>query len=203
MPVQYETPVCPDGPEHTRCMVRAEAAAMAAAGGRVSRSGDTLVIRGADGGRLALGNVAEPESHTRVFRYDRFMPEIGVHLVEIGHYEGGAWLLVDARTTDQTHVLGRPVVSPGRTRFAAAGLDLEAMYDPNGLQVWRVTEHGPRMEWGIDGGDQWGADGLAWAGEDALYFTRHDPTADPGRTLQRRMRLTLQGPGLTLAPAPR
>jgi hypothetical protein len=183
-------------------MARAEAAAMAASG-RVTRRGDTLVIQGTNGARLALGNASVPENERRVFRYTRFIPEIGMHLVEIGLYEGGAWLLVNARTTDQTHVLGRPVVSPGRTRFAAAGLDLVAGYDPNGVQVWRITEHGPQQEWGIDGGDQWGVSGLAWEGEDVLYFTRHDPTPDPERTLQRRMRLKLEGPGLTLAPAPR
>jgi hypothetical protein len=126
-----------------------------------------------------------------------------MHLVQIDRYKGRSWLLVSARTTDQTPVLGRPVASPGRTRFAAAGLDLVAGYDPNGLQVWRMTEHGPQLEWGIDGGDQWGVSGLAWASEDVLDFTRHDRTADPERTLQRRMRLTLAGPGLTLAPAPR
>ena len=202
-PVPAETSACPDSPEYARCMARAEATAIAATGGRVERKGDTLVIRGTERSRLALGNVREPESATRVFRYERFVPEIGAHLVEIGHYEGGGWLLVDARTANQMHVLGRPVVSPGRTRFAAAGLDLVAGYDPNGVQVWRVTEHGPRLELGIEGGDQWGVSGLAWAGEDVLYFTRHDPTPDPERTLQRRMRLKLDGPGLTLAPAPR
>lgn len=173
---------------------------MAATGGRVSRMGDSIVIRGA-AATLVLEDDTSNAAGTRVYRYERHLPEIGFHLVEMGYYEGGGWLLVDARTTDQTEILGRPSVSPGRTRFAAASVDMEAGYDPNGIQVWRLGDGPPRLEWGIDGGDSWGASDPVWRGEDELDFTRHDRSPDPSRSLTTRMRLTLTGPGLLIRPA--
>lgn len=136
-----------------------------------------------------------------MYRYDRHLPEIGFHLVQIGRYEGGSWLLVDARTTGQTPILGPPAVSPGRTRFAAASVDLEAGYDPNGLQVWRLVDGAPRLEWGLDGGDSWGASDPVCRGEGELDFTRHDRAPDPSQSVPTRMRLTLSGVGLQIRPA--
>lgn len=187
-----------------RCMARIEERRMAAAGGAVSRVADTLVIRGTNGNRLALENDTTAGNGTRVYRYDRFLPEIGFHLVELSFYEGGSYVLVDARTTDQTMVIAPPVVSPGRTRFAAAMVDLWAGYDYNGIQVWRLGEGGPRLEWEIGGGDQWGASGIAWASEEALDFNRHERTRAPATELtSRRMRLSVAGGALSITPAPR
>ncbi len=192
---------CPDeNPGFRECMARREAAAMAATGGRVSRTGDSLVIRGA-AAALVLEDDTTEGAGTRVYRYDRHLAEIGFHLVEIGLYEGGGWLLVDARTTDQTPILGPPAVSPGRTRFAAASVDLEAGYDPNGIQIWRLRDGAPTLEYGLDGGDSWGASGPVWRGENDLDFTRHDRAPDPSQSLTTRMRLTLTGPGLQIRPA--
>ncbi|HEY0093485.1 MAG TPA: hypothetical protein VGB96_04140 [Archangium sp.] len=184
-----------------RCAARIEERRMAAAGGLAARSGDTLRIRGTGGDTLRLVNDAAEGGH---FRYDRYLPEIGFHVVQQRFHEGGSWLLVDARTTGQTRVIGPPVVSPGRTRFAAASLDLLPGYDPNGVQVWRLGEGGPRLEWGIDGGGQWGAAGPSWASEDVLHFTRADrPNAPNTPVTFRRMRLTLSPDELTIRPAPR
>jgi hypothetical protein len=183
------------------CDSRSEAEALAGLAGRVTRQGDTLRIRGAGSGVLALISDTSTADRTIVYRYCAFLPALDAHLVRVGFYEGGAYTLVDAASTDQTQLRGPPVVSPDGSRFATVSLDLEAGYDPNGVQVWRVTEYGPRFEWGIDGGDAWGASDPAWVAGDALEFTMSRPTAEPGRYQRTRMVLRILPSGLELVPA--
>ena len=96
---------------------------------------------------------------------------------------------MDRRTGNQTDVYSAPVVSPSGQRFATAGLDLVAGYGPNGVQVWAVTPHGPRLEWTLSGGESWGADGVFWLSDDALEFTRH--IVVPGRSEPERIHTRL------------
>jgi hypothetical protein len=186
-----------------RCQSRIEARRMAATRGLAARSRDTLLIRGTGGDTLRLVNVTSAPDRTIDYRYDRYLSDIGSHLVKLSYYEGGSWILVDARTTGQTQLIGPPVVSPRRTRFAAASLDLLAGYNPNGVQVWRLGEEAPRLEWGIDGGNQWGAAALKWVSEDALDFTRYNQANTPEAAITaRRMRLTLFAEEVTIRSAP-
>jgi hypothetical protein len=134
------------------------------------------------------------------YRYHGFVEALDSHLVMVSFYEGGAYVLVSAQTGHQTHVLAPPVLSPDRKRFVAASLDLEAGHDPNGLQVWRVTEFGPRLEWGLDGGETWGASELVWRTPDVVEFTRHSIVPPQTEPVRSRMRLVLRPNGLHLEP---
>ncbi|HEX2095340.1 MAG TPA: hypothetical protein VHG28_23290, partial [Longimicrobiaceae bacterium] len=133
------------------CAAEVERAALARSGGRARRSGGRLEIAAAGGRVIPLANdTTEGERYVR-YRYREYLEEIGYHLVEVGFYEGGGFVLVSAATGDETHLHGSPVVSPDRARFVAVSVDLVAGYDPNGIQVWRLTGAGPRLEWGVDG----------------------------------------------------
>lgn len=191
-----------DEPE--ACVLRTERERIAAAGGTVRREGGRLVFRGSDGGTLSLEDDATEGERFVRYRYAGLFPEIGQHLVHMGFYEGGGWLLVNAATTDQTHVVGPPVASPDRSRFVATSVDLGAGYDPNGIQVWSLAGGFPRLEWGVDGGSGWGASDAVWIDAQTVEFTRHvNTTGDPERTRRIRTRLRLEEDGITLRPAGR
>lgn len=194
---------CATRPDWQPCADSVEQRAIELSGGRVRRLAGVLRIEGTGGAVLDLANDTTTAASTVVYRYLGFLPELSSHLVDIGFYEGGSYGLVSAETTDQTFVQGIPVVSPGGTRFVTASVDLEAGYGPNSLQVWRIFPYGPRLEWGLDGGDGWGASDPAWTGEDELEFTMHRRTADPGENDLTRMRLGVRELGLELAPVPR
>lgn len=186
------------------CAVRVERELVAASGGGVRRAGDTLHFSGSGGGRLTLGNDATEGERFVRYRYRGLLPEIGQHLVEVNLYEGGGWLLVGAATTDQTQVLGPPVVAPDRGRFVATSVDLEAGYDRNGIQVWSLARGFPRLEWGLDGGDAWGASDAVWIDARTVEFTRHvNTTGNPNETRKIRTRLVLGENAVTLRPAGR
>ncbi|HEX2188089.1 MAG TPA: hypothetical protein VHG51_04290 [Longimicrobiaceae bacterium] len=191
-----------DEPE--ACVVRTERELLAAAGGEVRREGGRLVFRGTRGGSLSLEDDATEGERWVRYRYAGRLPAIAQHLVQMGFYEGGGWLLVSAETTDQTQVLGPPVVAPDASRFVAASVDLEAGYDPNGIQVWSLARGFPRLEWGLDGGDGWGASDAVWIDARTVEFTRHvNDTGDPDRTRRVRTRLVLGEDGVALRPAGR
>ncbi|HEX8271627.1 MAG TPA: hypothetical protein VF615_03180 [Longimicrobiaceae bacterium] len=190
--------------EAEACAARVERGLLAASAGGARRAGDTLYLRGQGGGTLALANdAAEGERFVR-YRYRALLPEIAQHLVQVDFYEGGGWLLVNALTTDQTHVLGPPVVAPGRGRFVATSVDLVAGYDPNGIQVWSMARGFPQLEWGLDGGDAWGASDAVWIDDRVVEFTRHvATTGSPDEIRKIRTRLVLGEDAVTLQPVGR
>lgn len=71
-------------------------------------------------------------------------------------YEGHGFLLANARTGGRTTLTAVPVVSPDRSRFVTASVDLEVGYVPNLLQVWRLAETGPNREFELRGTQSWG-----------------------------------------------
>lgn len=193
---------CATRPDWQVCADSVERRAIELAGDRVRRLDGVLRVHGTGGAVLDLENDTTTPAGTVLYRYLGFIPELSSHLVEVGFYEGGSYGLVSAETTDQTFVQGIPVVSPTRSRFVTASVDLEAGYAPSSLQVWLIFPDGPRLEWGLDGGDRWGASDPEWIGEDQLEFTLHRRTDDPGENDLTRMRLRVQELGLELAPAP-
>lgn len=185
------------------CAARTERELIARTAGRVERLGDALVIHTTEGGRVPLENRSGEGDSSLRYRYHRSIEPLRMHLVAVSFYEGGTYVLVDERSGNQTHVMAPPLLSPDGRRFAAASLDLEAGYGPNGLQVWSVTGLGPRLEWEITGGESWGASDPAWLGPDVVEFTRHTVVPRRPEPVRARMRLVLSPDGLHLSPAPR
>jgi len=191
------------GGDADACAARTEQALIARTGGEVQRRGDRLLIRTGGGGVVPLENRSEEGDGYVRYRYHGPVEALRSHLVSVGFYEGGGYLLVDRETGEQTHLLSPPVPSPDGKRFATTSLDLEAGHDPNGIEVWRFGETGPRLEWGLEGGESWGASEPVWRGPDVLEFTRHSVVPPRAEVVKERMRLELRGGGLRLEPVAR
>jgi hypothetical protein len=71
----------------------------------------------------------------------------GFAILEIIHYEGGEFLLVDERTGATHAVDSMPVVSPDGLRFVTTSLDLVAGHQPNRIAIYRFTADGVVEEW--------------------------------------------------------
>jgi hypothetical protein len=156
----------------------AESRAMREAGGRVTRRERQLVIRTRHGPPVVLTDtIAEGDSHVQHI-YHGFLRGPGLHVVELRFYEGGASLVVYDATGSVTYLPGPPLLSPDGTHFASASFGGEAGYDPNHLEIWRVTPTRLRREFDVDGGSAWGPDSLAWHGHDTLEFRRMVMGAD-------------------------
>lgn len=194
---------CDNAVETEGCVAAMEAELMARSAGRVARRGDTLRVRTDDGHTVPLVTDRTEGERYVSYRYEGRVEPLAASLVSVHFYEGGTYVLVSDATGDQTHLIGPPLVAPDGSRFAALGLDLVAGYDPNGVQIWRVTEHGPRLEWGLMGGESWGASDGVWRGPATLEFTRHAIVPPNPEPVPQRMRLVIEGPGLHVKPVAR
>ncbi len=136
----------------------------------VSRTGKTLTIHLADGRRKTFVDSDSVDAAAVLYTYREFLPEIRYHLVHAHLNEGTGYLLVSHRSGDLVRIQGLPIVSPDGGRFATASEDLESRYNPNEIQIWRITRNAAVLEWSLEpAGDPvtitpaaWGPANLRW-----------------------------------------
>lgn len=125
-------------------------------GGRVRRQGAELIFQPKIGPAVVLRDFPTDSSGAPSKNNDEYNPEktIFYHywgalpkahqwVVTLSFYEGRAVLLVDQRTGRRTNLWGRPAVSPDGRYLLSVNNDYA--YDPNGLQLFRLSGAGPRL----------------------------------------------------------
>lgn len=151
----------------TRWTADAEARAIAASAGRVSRNGSLLEIRLPSGSSLTLRNATGTVGAKRYVYLGRLdtlgYRVIGVALEQLPETR---MLLVSEQTGDTTAVTGVPIVSPNRERFLVIpddpGVD-------NSVEVWSLASGAPRFEWGTGDEDMRPIDG-AWKDDSTVTY---------------------------------
>ena len=78
---------------------------------------------------MLADDLTDSESYVR-YLYRAYLGDIGYHLIGVFGYEGHGFLLVSTRTGGSTPLSGVPIVSPDRSRFVTASLDLEVVTYP-------------------------------------------------------------------------
>lgn len=166
----YADPRCEGITNAYECAQLVEQARLAADSVTATRHGDTLRIPVAAGEvRLVDRDLGGPENI--FYSYRDYLPGVGLHVVDIHYWEGGAHLLVDDSTGERTRVPGPPVVSPDRRRLVVASEAGAAGYAPNALQVWQVAPAGLALEWEVRP-DDWGAADPRWQDAMTVRFLR-------------------------------
>lgn len=168
-PAWEDPAVCADVDSFHDCARLEEDRALAAEP-EVTRSGDTLIIRLADGGERHLVDRGTQVETVR-FAYGGYFEAIGYHLVRVSFYEGSEYRLVHGATGEVTAVESFPHLSPDARRLVVAANEGVAGYAPNLLQVWRVTDGGLAVEWQARPED-WGADAARWVDPSTVRFDR-------------------------------
>jgi hypothetical protein len=159
---------------------RSEAPPARAGGAEWTRAADSLhvTLRLANGRTLAL--VDDTTEGARYVRrsFEGPLPGTELLVVREGFYEGWDYLLVHPATGRATVVPERPVVSPDGSRLLVVSADLEAGYQPNVLQIWRIAPDGLEKEWELEtadftAGDGWAGSDPRWLGDTAAVVTTH------------------------------
>lgn len=146
-------------------------------GGRALRTGLRLELRSRDRAVVLEDDCTSTESAVRYF-FESHLADIGYFLVKADLHEGRAFLLVNDKTGDKTWLKGPPVVSPDNKRFVTASMDLEAGYNPNEIQVWRLEPSGADLEYSANFGEQWGPSDPFWKDAETISFKKN--VLDPG-----------------------
>jgi hypothetical protein len=166
-------PRCPhDDREKARTAYSRELANLSSAGGRALRTGLRLELRSRDRLVVLEDDCSSTESAVRHF-FESHLADIGYFLVKADLYEGRAFLLVNDKTGGKTWLKGPPVISPDNRRFVTTSMDLEAGYNPNEIQVWRLAPSGPELEYSANFGEQWGPSGPSWKNKDTISFKKN------------------------------
>jgi hypothetical protein len=156
-----------------------EQAAIAATGGRVRRLGCRLVFNLPDGRVHEIADGFPPEEPPLRATYRGPISPWALDLVEVTFEEEVAYYVVNGRGT-RALIAGHPIPAPGGRRFAAESFDLEAGYQDNVIEIWRVDEQNePSLDLALKAGD-WGPSDLVWRDSVTLGFMQNFPTTEIG-----------------------
>jgi hypothetical protein len=167
--VRYRPNVC-EGLFNSLECARAREAALLNDNPRLGldRNQDTLRLPLRDGtAALVVDTVAEDGTLYNVVGVvaDRFW-----HL-EAQLYEGGFTLLVDRRDGARHPMWAAPLASPSGQRLYVGSLDLEAGYNPNGIQIFGLVRDQLVLEAEFRP-DRWGPADARWVGDSIVEYTR-------------------------------
>ena len=137
----------------------------------VSRQGGTLRLALKSGGGVELKDVAANDEKDTYYSFREFFPDLGYYLVHVQYFEGDAYLMVNHQTGERFTLHDLFLLSPDRKRLATLSLDLEAGYNPNGVQIWGITPEKMTLEWNYES-KEWGPSHGAWKDNDTLIFSK-------------------------------
>jgi tetratricopeptide (TPR) repeat protein len=143
---------------------------------RVKREGKFLRIKLDDGKLAVIENFEKSGEEDSVikFSFRKYLPEIGYYLIHKQLYEGDGYLMVDARTGRKYELQALPVVSSDRQRLVTASNGISGGYNPNAVQIWRLTNEGMAIEQTIEPKD-WGPSDPFWETDKTIRLTRNLP----------------------------
>lgn len=146
---------------------------------RVQRTGDDLHLQLLNGQEALLTNppgyCQHPDACFPVHIFDGFIAAAGAYLVEVSYWEGGAFMLVDARAGARTLIVDRPHLD-GSGRRSVAILDSEEQ--GHAIEIWRLDPVGPQREFAVDSPESYRF--VAWHGSDDVELSARDPDGHRG-----------------------
>lgn len=180
-----------------------EAAALLASGGAATRSGSTLTLKPTAAAAIPFTDDSTEGDEYKSYRYLGHARGAPFHVLRIGAYEGGAYLLVHDASGRRRVVDGPPLIAPDSARLAIANMDLEAGFEANTVEVFRLAGDSLVSEWRIEPAD-WGPDSVRWIGPGQLGLVKlWRDSAASGRYLPERATVTRQGAGWLIDPIER
>jgi hypothetical protein len=140
----------------------------------VSRKGAILTFHLRNGFDSLLIEKCEECPH---YKYLESIDIIDSWLVEVSFYEGGEYELLDKENGVKTSLFSKPLFSPDNKYFICYSMDLEAGYDPNGIQLFMVDKKKPKNIWTKEIGD-WRPEEVRWKNDSIIYIKISTPFID-------------------------
>jgi len=154
--------------------LEAEAGVLALTRGAARREADTLILTRENGRTVSLADTPtcqreDYDVHCARYRLAAWLPSRHAFVVDVLRYEGGSYLLIDARSGDRLGIASPPHFTPDGTRFATFDSDEENAAD--GIRIWVAHGQGFVSEWNL----QQSAEFVRWDGDDRLLVNVTDP----------------------------
>jgi hypothetical protein len=127
-----------------------------------------LVFKLRNGKEKTLKNDTTDENFS-VYKFIESFANIDYWFVGITYYEGSGYLLIDKETGDEINVWGKPYFSDNNKFFFTYSFDIEATFDPNGIQFFKVDNRKVKNIWSKELLD-WGPSGMKWSGDSSVVI---------------------------------
>ncbi|GAA4026592.1 hypothetical protein GCM10022409_08190 [Hymenobacter glaciei] len=144
----------------------------------VSQQGTGLWLKPSNGRAVVLATDTSDSESNVDYHYWGTLPAVRQWVVSVTLYEGSEVELVDQRTGRRTSLWGQPIPSPDGRYILAYSIDMEAQYDPNGLQLYKVEATGLRLLWERTL-KQWGPVEVRWDGNSAILIKQESGAGSP------------------------
>jgi hypothetical protein len=118
---------------------------------------------------VLINDTTEDWSGYIYYSYIESCNNIDYWLLGIDYYEGSQFLLLDREKGDKIWIWGKPVFSPDNKHFITYSCDLEAGYDPNGLELFEIDNKKAIHKWSKLIGD-WGPSEIRWKNDSIIYI---------------------------------
>jgi len=188
--IPYEiTEKCPDSVKgFYECKRYKEKKKLAPVRSKVKREKHKLTLFCDSGKTVTFTDRDMDDSSVQVFSFKKYYKDEGQFLVGVAYYEGSSLYLVNEKTSKKITIWGTPVFSPDKKRFICVSLDMEAGYNPNGIQVWEkkgdsfIKKYQKELEWGPAN--------PKWVDSNTIKMTRYDRTKEGYKFMSSQADLT-------------
>jgi hypothetical protein len=171
-----------------------ETRALTPTGGRVVREGIELRFKAAKEPAVVLRNDTSDTESAVGYSYWGSLPAAHQWVVFATFYESSGVVLIDQRTGRRTDTWGRPLVSADGSYILTYNADLEAAFDPTGMQLFRIGAAGPKLVW-QRALAHWGPADMRWLSQNQVVVKQDfGITEDGTRKAPRYVKLTLPLP---------
>jgi len=143
----------------------------------VSKNGNCFDFKFEDGKTDQLCNVKNDDQMDRIYSF--VFEKNGFISMNVLYWEGAGNILINTKTGQKINTFGNPIISPNNTKILALRADLEAGYDPNGLQMFSIDDVGNvELEWKYEQ-YEWMPEQAIWANDSVAYIKKRTPVYIP------------------------
>ncbi len=154
-----------------QCARGIERKLLAEKSGAINRSASILQIRTARKTVKVADERTENGEKSVEYSYLGFSKKLNSHVLYVQYYEGGAYMVIHHSSGESSFPSGYPIASPDGKHFLSISEDLFAGYDPNNVEIWRVTSSGFRRVANFE--PEWGPHRGSWLDPRRARINKH------------------------------
>ncbi len=178
-----------------------EAAVIRSLHGRVERQGPVLTLRAKSSATVLTDISCEPvppPSNCVHHEFVAYEPSHHIYLVENTYWEGRDYTWISDEDGSSVSIKGFPHYSPSGNRLVVVNAAEEVSF--NGIQLWRVLNGFPELEWEYSPAEYALYEFVAWENDKSIqlhvttWFDHKIKEGLPARLVQRDPGWHLEGP---------
>jgi hypothetical protein len=138
--------------------------------GHFKRRDGVLIIRTLAGG-VSLSDHDQDNSDGYYYSYQKYLPDIRVHVLHVQLYEGSGFFVVHQKSGKTSPIDGFPIPSPDLQRFVAISNPGESGYYPNSVEIWNVKNGALQAEYRFEpAAARWSPTKAKWVDSTTVSF---------------------------------